>query len=150
MSYIDQQLSPSCQTSFYNIHVTMKPKLRPRLMKQECAYTLQYAEFTHRSGKWPWSIRRMTVYHQYHGKSSTPTWCLIGSFSRAEGLLESYFQLKASSIADFNQFEIHIMLLGMAVSSWTTYLAGVHEMVSRQVNNNPSRLLCSLGASPYI
>ncbi|PVH91563.1 hypothetical protein DM02DRAFT_704425, partial [Periconia macrospinosa] len=93
----------------------------------ECAYVLRYIEFTNRQDNL-WSLRQYVVYSKYSTDpaSSCATWIFLGAFKRAQTALED----NKKRIHDWkkqNPFEIHLMLVDVALKSWREYLIHLHD-----------------------
>jgi hypothetical protein len=103
----------------------------------ECAYIIRYIEFTNRPEKSPWSLRQFAVYHKFIHSESTrcSTWLLIGASQRTESSFNEYVE-HVSDVNRAHPFELHVIFLNTAISSWRAYLIYLLEQVAQVVSTS--------------
>lgn len=101
----------------------------------ECAYIVRYVEFTNRPRRPPWSLRQFAVYHKYmpRAKVHRSTWVLDGASHRTEADFDDYVK-GVRQVTKVHPFELHIIFLATAISSWRPYLRYLSEQVAEIVS----------------
>ncbi|CAI6338066.1 unnamed protein product [Periconia digitata] len=96
----------------------------------ECAYILRYIELTNRTKANPWSLRQYAVYHNYLRSPERPcsAWILLGLWERARTVLENHAE-DGHDLKSEHPFEVHLLFVDVAISSWRPYLVYIHDQV---------------------
>lgn len=104
---------------------------------------LRYIELTKRPGKYPWSLRHYTVYHKavLDPDEWCSSWILVGASQRTERCIDDYAD-RADDIKTAHPFELHMLFLDTAISSWRPYLFDLSEDVKNIVSSSSTQ--CSL------
>ncbi|KAK4941155.1 hypothetical protein LTR10_018828 [Elasticomyces elasticus] len=105
----------------------------------ECAYVLRLVELNRRGDEGrPWSMRQFAVHQRYVTSSNTSTWTYIALTKRCEVRLKGYLGgVDGGGIS--NPFEIHLLLLDMAVANWRPYLV----WLTAEINERADKVIVS-------
>ncbi|KAH7094612.1 hypothetical protein FB567DRAFT_600226 [Paraphoma chrysanthemicola] len=96
----------------------------------ECVYMMRFIEFTNRPKRPPWSLRQYAVYHKWNTSTTAPrfTWMLFGASQRTEPCINTYLE-EVHDTKQAHPFELHVIFLDTAISSWRPYLIYLHDKV---------------------
>ena len=99
----------------------------------ECAYGLRYVELNHRSTARPWSMRQMAVYQGHKSMEKSSIWILLSASQRTETCIDRYIK-SAENLHELNPFEIHVLILEIALTNWRPYIMHLTKEISQQTD----------------
>lgn len=102
------------------------------LMILECAYGIRYVELHGRASRMPWSVRQTVIYHKYRVQGEASTWILIAASSKTEVCLDRYIK-SCRDLSNINPFEIHVIIIDVALANWRPYITYLTEEITKQV-----------------
>lgn len=106
----------------------------------ECAYILRFVELNHRSGFRPWSVRQSAIYSRYDSSSNASTWIFVALREPGLKCVDNYLG-KTTSQTTSCPFELHVLLLNVAMSNWRAYFlhlsVKIHDLVCQKTKISP-------------
>ena len=99
----------------------------------ECTYCLRYVDLNHRNTARPWSIRQMAVYQKYGHVKKTSTWILVSASQKTETCIDRYIK-NVANLQDVDPFELHVLFLEVAFSTWRPYAVYLAQRVSHKID----------------
>jgi hypothetical protein len=81
--------------------------------------------------KEPWSIRQTAIYQKY--ELGAETWVFISASKQAEAEVDKYIHNSAiDSPGRKNPFDLHLVLLNVAMANWRWYIKSLVERATEQ------------------
>ena len=98
----------------------------------ECAYEIRYIEPNVHYINKPWRLRQTAVYHRFRLDERSSTWVVVSASSNTESSIDRYIKSEGDLMV-LCPFEMHLLIVENALSSWRPYIVHLTEEINEQV-----------------